>query len=184
MARSPTSCGAIPSGRRGRGRIRSSGSTVPIGPAFCRAAAADRIIDDAWSDLALGVSGVTRSRTALVCHEDTSGASAYRVYENGQLVESFEEGTEDLAEEIAGADPDVAAELPATFASGAFVSRRGRAVSESDMQNGYKVLRDLAEFEHFQALNYGPGPRKRGEPFRFEILGMRTKVAEVAFVTT
>jgi ankyrin repeat protein len=135
------------------------------------------IIDAGWEALAGRMSGLAQAPVILICHEDTSGCSAYRMYERGELVERYEEGLPELAEELADLG-----DVPAEVVSGAFFSKRGKKIEKEKMDKGHLVLRDLAQAEGFRAFNYGPAAMT-GEEFDFEIMKMQRRLAGSGFVT-
>lgn len=126
------------------------------------------IIDAEWEDLAMRVSTTVGTVAILICYEDTSGCSAYRIYDRGEQIECYDEGLSEGEE--------------STEANGRFISKRGRQLSEEQMAHGTEVLRNLAGFEGFRAFNYGPAG-VAGQEFEFEILGPIPDVAEAAYVS-
>ena len=142
-----------------------------------------RIDDDRWKDLCSRLSARCDVPVVLLCHEDVSGASGYTLFDRGERVEAFGQGDESLYDEVAGLAEELGEEPPpASLGTGEFFSKRGRTLTAGQMQNGYAVVDALARSEGFRTLNYGPGAPP-GEPFEFDILGLRRKVAEAAYVT-
>jgi ankyrin repeat protein len=124
---------------------------------------ASPIIDPAWEKLAETISAECKARCVLLCYEDVSSCSAYRIYENGQEVERYDEG---LGEE---ADDTV------------FISTRGRSLVLG--KAGTTVLSDLAVEEGFRAINYGPAA-KRGSTVEFALRGLDYEIADASLATT
>ena len=134
-------------------------------------------IDKAWEKLCADVSKLAGAPALLIEHEDVSGHTGYRMYENGKSVEHFEAGDEDLYREAR----DAGVKVKRSLKTGTFRSKRGKTMSAEERQD--VSLHTLAEAEGFRTLNYGPGAEK-GKSFDFEILNLPYKVAEAAYATT